>query len=63
MIKTKQNKNHSEYADGFYNSMIKGKDGHIPSPLIMITHTALLHGLLECQKNKAVHLKASKSKL
>jgi len=43
--------------------MINDKDGHIPSPLIMFTCTALRHALLECQKNKGVHPKASKSKL
>jgi len=43
--------------------MINTKDGHIPSPLIMFTCTALHHALLEWQKNKGVHLKASKSKL
>jgi len=43
--------------------MIDDKDGHIPSPLIMFTCTALCHGLLEWQKNKCVHPKASKSKL
>jgi len=53
----------SKYADGFYNSMIDDKDGHIPSPLIMCTCTALRRALLEWQKNKGVHLKASKSKL
>jgi hypothetical protein len=37
------------------------KDVHIPSPLIMITSTALRHALLEWQKNKLVHPKASKS--
>ena len=26
--------NHREYADGFYNSMIDDKHGHLPSPLI-----------------------------
>jgi len=55
--------NRSEYADGFLNSMIDDKDGHIPSPLIMFTCTALRHALLEWQKNKGVHPKASKSKL
>jgi len=43
--------------------MIDDKDGHIPSPLIMLTCTALRHALLEWQKNKGVHPKASKSKL
>jgi len=43
--------------------MIDDKDGHIPSPLIMFTCTALRHALLEWQKDKGVHPKASKSKL
>jgi hypothetical protein len=43
--------------------MIDDKDGHIPSPLIMFTCTVLCHALLEWQKNKGVHPKASKSKL
>jgi hypothetical protein len=43
--------------------MIDDKDGHIPSPLLMFTCTALRHALLEWQKNKGVHPKASKSKL
>jgi len=43
--------------------MIDDKDGHIPSPLIMFTCTALRHALLEWQKNKGVHPKPSKSKL
>jgi len=43
--------------------MIDDKDGHVPSPLIMFTCTALRHALLEWQKNKGLHLKASKSKL
>jgi len=51
------------YADGLYNSMIDNKDGYIPSPLIMFTCTALCHAFLQWQKNKRVHLKASKSKL
>jgi hypothetical protein len=55
--------NRGKYADGFYNSMIDDKDGHIPSPLIMFTCTALRHALLEWQKNNGVHPKASKSKL
>jgi hypothetical protein len=55
--------NRGKYADGFYNSMINAKDSHIPSPLIMFTCTALRHALLEWQKNKGVHPKASKSKL
>jgi hypothetical protein len=55
--------NRGKYADGFYNSMINDKDGHIPSPLIMFTCTALRHALLEWQKNKGVYPKASKSEL
>jgi len=43
--------------------MIDDKDGYIPLPLIMFTCTALRHALLEWQKNKGVHPKASKSKL
>jgi hypothetical protein len=50
-------------ADGLYNSIIDDMDGHIPLPLIMSTCTALHHALLECQKNKGVHPKASKPKL
>jgi len=53
--------NHGKYADGFSNSMIDDKDGHIPSPLIMFACTALRHTLLEWQKNAGVHPKASKS--
>jgi len=55
--------NCGKYADGFYNSMIHEKDGHIPSPLIMLTCTALCDALLDWQKNKGVPPKASKSKL
>jgi len=55
--------NRGKYADGFYNSMIDNKDGHKPSPLIMFTCTTLRHALLEWQKNKGIHPKASKSKL
>jgi len=54
--------NRGKYADGFHNSMIDDKDGHIPLPLIMFTSTMLHNALLEWQKNKGVHLKASKSK-
>jgi hypothetical protein len=43
--------------------MIDDKDSFIPSPLIMFTCTASRHALLEWQKNKGVHPKASKSKL
>jgi hypothetical protein len=42
--------------------MIDDKDSHIPSPLIRFTCTALRHALLEWQKNKGVHPKASMSK-
>jgi len=55
--------NGGNYPDGFYNSMIDDKDGHLPSPLIMFTCTALHHALLEWQKNKGVPLKACKSML
>jgi len=57
-----QANNRSKHADGFYNSMIHHKDSHRPSPLIMFTCTELYHALLEWQKNKGVHLKASMSK-
>jgi hypothetical protein len=43
--------------------MTDDKDGRIPSPLIIFTCPELRHALLEWQKNKGVHLKASKSKL
>jgi hypothetical protein len=43
--------------------MIDDKEGHIPSPLILLTGSMLRCGLLEWQKNKGIHLKASKSKL
>jgi hypothetical protein len=43
--------------------MIHDNDGHIPSPLIMFTCTALSHVHLECQQNNGVHPKASKSEL
>ena len=43
--------------------MINNKDSHIPLQLIMVTCTTLHHALLEKQKNKGVHPKASKSKL
>jgi hypothetical protein len=56
-------KNRGKYTDGFSNSMIDDKDGHILSPLIMVTWTALRHTLLEWQWNTGVHLKASKSQL
>jgi hypothetical protein len=55
--------NRSKYAEGFYNSLINDKDSHIPSQVIIFTCTALRHALLEWQKNKGVHLKASKSML
>jgi hypothetical protein len=63
-IKFYQRANNSgTYADGLYNSMIDNTDGHIPLPLIMFTCTALRPALLEWQKNKGVHPKASKLKL
>jgi len=43
--------------------MIDDKDDHIPSPLTMFTCTALRLALLEWQKHKGVHPKASKSML
>jgi len=52
-----------KYGNGLYNCMIDDMDGQIPSPLIMFTCTLLHHALLEWQKNKGVHLKASKIKL
>ena len=55
-------KHHSKYTDGFYNSMIDNKDGHIPSPLIMFTCTTLHHAFLEWQKIKGVPPKALESK-
>jgi len=55
--------NHGKYADAIYNSMIDDKDSHIPLPLIMFTCTVLHNALLEWQKNKGIHPKASKSKL
>jgi len=55
--------NCGKYADGAYNSTIDNTDSHIPSPLIMFTCTALCHTLLEWQKYKGVHPKASKWKL
>ena len=55
--------NRGKYADGFHNSMIDNKDGHIPSPVIMFTCTVLRHALREWRMKKGVHLTASKSKL
>jgi len=55
--------NRGEYADGLYNSTINDKDGHIPSPLIKFTCTALRHDLLAWQKKNGVPPKASKSRL
>jgi hypothetical protein len=43
--------------------MINDKDGHIPLLLIISTCTTLCHAPLGWQKNKDVHLTASKSKL
>jgi hypothetical protein len=58
-----QTNNPGKYADGLNNSMINNKDEYIPSPLIIYTCTVLRPVLLEWQKKKRVHLKASKSKL
>jgi hypothetical protein len=55
--------NHPKYANSLYYSMINDKDSHIPSPMIILTCTMLHHALLEWQKDKGVHPKASKSKL
>jgi hypothetical protein len=55
--------NRGMYADRFDDSMIYNKEGHIPSPLIMLTCTALRHAFLEWQMKNGVHPKASKSKL
>jgi hypothetical protein len=54
--------NCGNYGDGFYNSMIDDKDGHIRSPLILSTCTVLRHAPLEWEWNKGVHPKAFKSK-
>ena len=54
---------HSKYEDGFYISMINDKDGHISSPLIMLTCPALRYAPLEWQKHNVVDPKASKSNL
>jgi len=54
---------HGKNADGLYNFMIDNKDGQIPSPLLMFTHSTLSHALLEWQKNIGIHLKGSKPKL
>jgi hypothetical protein len=40
--------------------MIDAKNGDIPSPLIMVTGTALHCALLKWQKNHDVHPKAAK---
>jgi hypothetical protein len=55
--------NCGKYADGLYNYMINDEDGHIPSPLITVTCTALRHALLEWQQSQGFHPKASKSML
>jgi hypothetical protein len=52
--------NRGQYADGFYNCIFGDNNGHILLPLIMFTCTELSHALLEWQKNKSVHPKASK---
>jgi hypothetical protein len=54
--------NGGRYADGFYNSMIYGKDSHTPSALIMFACTVLHHAFLEWKNNKGVYPKASKSR-
>ena len=51
------------YTNGFSTSMVDDKDGHIPSPLIMFTCTALHHALLEWQRNLGFLPKATRSKL
>jgi hypothetical protein len=48
-----QANNRCKFADGFCDSMIDNKDGHIPLPLIMFTCAALHHALLELQRLKA----------
>ena len=55
--------NHGRYGDGFHNFEIDDQDGHILSPLIMFTFTALHNALLEWPKNNSVHLNAAESKL
>jgi len=55
--------NCSKYADGFSNSTIDDTDGHILSPLILFTCTAMRHALLEWQKNKGIHPEVTKSQL
>ena len=55
--------NPGKYTDGLYNCMIDDNDGPIPLPLIMFTSTVLHYVLLEWQKNKSDHRKASESKL
>jgi hypothetical protein len=55
--------NSGKYADGFHNSVIDNKDGHIPSKQTMFTCTAFCHSLVEWPQNKSVHTKSSKSKL
>jgi len=42
--------NHYKYTDVLYNCIIDHNDGHIPSPLIMFSSTALHHALLQWQK-------------
>jgi hypothetical protein len=53
--------NRGKYGNGLYKLMIDNKDGHITSPMIMFTCTTLHHALLQWQKNKGDHSKASKS--
>jgi hypothetical protein len=58
-----QANNRSKYADGRYTSMIHDKNVRIPSPMVMVTCTALRLALMERQKAEGVHPKDSKSKL
>jgi hypothetical protein len=49
------------YADGFFNSMIDDKDGHIPSQLIMVNCTPLREAFLSGYMKKGVDMNGSKS--
>jgi hypothetical protein len=55
--------NYGKRVDGIYNITIVNKDGDIHLPLTLFTCTTLRYALLEWQKIKGGHLKASKSKL
>jgi hypothetical protein len=55
--------NRCQYADGFCNSMIKGNNSHIPSPLIIFIYTALRHAVVQLKRNKCGYQKASKAQL